>query len=72
MQPHVVANVRAELRRRGWRQRELADRSGLPAEHISNLLRGQRDWWLRDLWFVSKALGMDILDLFPMEDHRAA
>jgi len=50
----------------------LADRSGLPTERISHLLRGRENWWLRDLWLVSKALGIDILDLFPMEDHRAA
>ena len=58
------------MRSRGMTQGDLAFRTGLQPRHISLLLNNRLDWWLRDMWLVSKALGVST-DALIGEDAAA-
>jgi transcriptional regulator with XRE-family HTH domain len=63
----IASNVRAEIGRRGWTQRDLAVRSGMTESKTSRLLHGKADWWFADLYRISKAFECQITELFPKE-----
>jgi len=68
IQDSISMVVLRELRERKWTRRELAFRSGVDVKQISKLVNNRADWWLRDMWFISKAFGVPIDYLIPKED----
>lgn len=54
------SRVRAERRRNGWTQEELAERSGLHPTYIGGVERGERNVGLRSLWKIAGALGVSV------------
>lgn len=69
-----AANVRAERARRGWRQRELAERTGWSIDTISDIEGGRRRVGIEDVPRLCRAFDVTIvrlLDGAPDEDMRA-
>jgi len=56
----ISANVRAERARRGWRQKDLADRLGWSTDTLSNLETGQRRVTADDLPLLCAAFEIDL------------
>ena len=56
----ISANVRAERARRGWRQKDLAERLGWSTDTLSNLETGQRKVTAADLPLLCDVFGIDL------------
>ncbi|WP_415111433.1 helix-turn-helix domain-containing protein [Propioniciclava sp.] len=59
----VAANVRVEVTRKGWRQKELAAALGVTQAAVSLKWRGRREWSLSDLQDVAEALDVTVESL---------
>ena len=59
----VARNVRAERARKGWRQRDLAERMGWSVGMISDTESGQRRIGVSDLPLFCSAFGVPLADL---------
>jgi XRE family aerobic/anaerobic benzoate catabolism transcriptional regulator len=60
--------IRALRKRKGWRQIDLAQHSGVHEVHISDLERGAREAGLRTLLAIAQALEVKLSDLFRQLD----
>ncbi len=49
--------------KKGWRQLDLAEHSGVSEVHISHLERGTREVGLRNLLTLARALGVTLSEL---------
>ena len=56
--------VRKFRLKRGLSQEKLADKAGLHWTYISGIERGIRNVSLKNIWKISKALGVKLKDLF--------
>lgn len=54
----------------GWSQEQLAEAAGMHRTFIGQVERGQRGMNIVGLWPLSRALGVDIADLFTDEKGR--
>lgn len=59
----VAANVRAECARRGWTQKELADRLGIARITVSDKHREKTPWTLDETEKLARLFGMEAGDL---------
>jgi len=55
--------IRQLRKKKGWRQIDLAEQSGVHEVHISDLERGTREVGLRTLHALAQALGVRMSDL---------
>jgi len=60
---YVAAQVRAEMARRGLRQKDLAEVLGMSQQAVSPKHSGHRPYSLADLWTISDWLGIPFADL---------
>jgi transcriptional regulator with XRE-family HTH domain len=68
---HVFsANVRAERARRGWRQRDLAERTGWSTDTISDIEGGRRRVGIDDLPILCAAFGVTFARLLDGADDE--
>ena len=70
----VASNVRAERARRGWRQKDLAERMAWSIGMVSDTESGQRRIGVADMPKLCRALGVPLADLLrgaDVEDLRA-
>jgi transcriptional regulator with XRE-family HTH domain len=65
-----MEEVRRLRQERGWTQTELAFYSGLAPSVISQIETGKRDPSASTLRKLAKALGVEVRDLFPLEQPR--
>lgn len=56
--------IRLLRKRKGWRQIDLAEHSGVHEVHISDLERGTREVGLLTLFAIAQALEVTLSDLF--------
>lgn len=60
----LVGDNCARIRKgRGWTQEELAERSGLSQQYISDLERGKRNPTIVTIYELAQALGVSHLDM---------
>ena len=72
MQTHVVANIRAELARRGKTQEDLAEALGIARQNISQRLRNRVSFRIEELQAVADFLGIPIADLLINHESEAS
>ena len=60
----VAANIRAEVARRGWKQKDLARALGVTPTAVSRKWLGLRGWQLDEVGDVAEALGVTVQSLF--------
>jgi transcriptional regulator with XRE-family HTH domain len=56
----VGKRIRELRKKRGWRQLDLAEHSGVHEVHISDLERGKREVGLRNLAALAAAFGLSL------------
>jgi transcriptional regulator with XRE-family HTH domain len=59
----AAANCRRLRKERGWRQDDLAGRTGLRQSTVSMTERGQRNFALRSLELIAAAYGVQVWEL---------
>jgi transcriptional regulator with XRE-family HTH domain len=64
----VANNVRAERARLGWRQRELAERTGWSTDVVSDIETGKRRIGMEDVPVLCRALGVPLARLLVGAD----
>jgi len=64
----VANNVRAERARLGWRQRELAERTGWSTDVVSDIETGKRRIGMEDIPVLCRALGVPLARLLVGAD----
>ena len=55
----------------GWSQKDLAEKSGLTQQNISQLINGSRDWNLNNLNKVAVAFGFTLWQLVRMAEEAS-
>ena len=60
----VPGNIRRILKRKGLKQCEVAQKVGMKARDLTDMLRGKRIIYARDVLKFSVALGVDVSELF--------
>ena len=60
----VPGNIRRILKRKGLKQCEVAQKVGMKARDLTDMLRGKRIIYARDVLKFSVALGLDVSELF--------
>jgi transcriptional regulator with XRE-family HTH domain len=66
----VANNIRAERARRGWKQRELADRMGWSIGMVSDTESGQRRIGISDLPKLCRAFEVPLAELIRGASHE--
>jgi len=61
--------IRSLRKKKGWRQIDLSQHSGVHEVHISDLERGSREICLNTMLALSKALGTKLSDLVRNLDN---
>lgn len=59
--------IKALRKARGWRQEDLAEKTGLSVSIISAYEKGTRSFTYKTLAPIAKALGVDVADLISRE-----
>lgn len=59
----VAAQVRAEMARRGLKQRQLAEALGVSQQAVSPKYNGHRAYSQRDIWAICDWLGITVVQL---------
>lgn len=70
--PDVPAEVRAEMARRGWSVRELADRTGITHVTLSRRLGGDGNLTIPELEAICGAFGISVSTLVARAEAVAA
>lgn len=70
IQSATAIQIKVELAERGWKQPDLAQRSGMPRTTLYRYLNGERDIPLPALAEIAEALGLTYMDLAARAQRR--
>lgn len=70
IQAAMAVQIKAEMAALGWKQPELAKRSGIPTSTLHRYLTGERDIPLPAFAEISNALGLSYLELAGRAQRR--
>lgn len=62
---HVTAEIRAEMGRKRWTQRQLAEVLGLSQAQVSERMRGEVEFRMHELELIADALGVPVTQFLP-------
>jgi DNA-binding Xre family transcriptional regulator len=72
----IAASLRAHIARKNWKDREVADATGIPASTFSQLMSGHKQIDIEQLDRIAWALHLDIVDVIKAAEdvthHRQA
>lgn len=70
IQAAMAAQIKAEIAVKDWKQRDLAQASGIPTSTLHRYLAGQRDIPLPAFAEIANALGLSMLELAARAQRR--
>lgn len=70
IQTAIAVQIKAEIAAKGWKQSDLAQRSGIPTSTLHRYLTGVRDIPLPAFAEIASALGISYLELAARAQRR--